>query len=60
MHPTSVAFRFVPKTTVPVTDRETARKLVAFLDEVEDHDDVTRVHANVEMDDALLASLSDH
>jgi YebC/PmpR family DNA-binding regulatory protein len=59
MHPTSVGFSYVPKTTVPVTEREAARKLLAFLEELEDHDDVTRVHANFDIDDALLASLSD-
>lgn len=57
MHPTEVHFAYVPKTTVPVTDQEAAKKLLAMLEELEDHDDVTRVHANFVMEDSLVASL---
>lgn len=58
MHPTSAGFSYVAKTAVPVEDKETGRKLLALLEEIEDHDDVQRVHANFEMDDNLFAELS--
>jgi len=58
MHPTHVGFSYVAKTSVPVESKETAEKLLKLLEEVEDHDDVQRVHANFEMDDKLFAELN--
>lgn len=57
MHPQSAGFGFLPKSTVPVTG-EPAEHLLTLLSEVEDHDDVQRVHANFEMDDQLFAQLT--
>jgi YebC/PmpR family DNA-binding regulatory protein len=57
MHPVSAGFGFIPKSTVPI-DGESAEKLLAFLDEVEDHDDVQKVHANFQMSDDLFAKLT--
>lgn len=54
MHPISVGFAYVPKNTVAVAERPTAEKLVSFLEALEDHDDVTHVHANVTMKAGLL------
>ena len=58
MHPTSAGFNYIAKTTVPVEKKEDAEKLLRFLETVEDHDDVQRVHANFEMDDKLMTELT--
>jgi YebC/PmpR family DNA-binding regulatory protein len=42
-----------PRTTVPV-DEEVARRLLRLVDALEDNDDVTQVHANFEVDAAVL------
>ena len=49
---------FVAKDTVKVTDPEKARTLLKLIDHLDDLDDVQHVHANFEMDDALMHSLS--
>ncbi len=49
----------VPQNTVAVTDPEQAKPLLKLLDMIEGHDDVQNVYANFEMDDALLAELSE-
>lgn len=59
MHPSSTGFSYVAKTTVPVEQKDTAEKLMSLLSEIEDHEDVQRVHANFEMDDKLFAQISD-
>lgn len=58
MHPVSTGFSYVPKTTVPVEDKENAQKLLSLLENIEDHDDVQRVHANFEMEEKLFAELA--
>jgi YebC/PmpR family DNA-binding regulatory protein len=57
MHPVSAGFSFIPKSTIKV-EREDGEKLLKLLEEVEDHDDVQRVHANFEMDEKLFAELT--
>ena len=42
-----------PKTRVPI-DEETATKLVRLIDALEDNDDVNEVHANFDVDAAVL------
>lgn len=44
-----------PVSTTAVTDSETAKKVLAFLERLENLDDVQKVYANFEMSDALLA-----
>jgi len=46
----------VPETTVACSEQDTARVL-ALLDELDDHDDVQKVHANVEISDEQMAAL---
>lgn len=58
MHPVSTGFSYIAKTSVPVEEKEAAEKLLALLEEIEDHDDVQRVHANYEMPDKLFAELA--
>jgi YebC/PmpR family DNA-binding regulatory protein len=57
MHPVSSGFRFVPKSPAPV-EGDSARKLVDLFEELENHDDVQRIHSNFDMDETLMAELS--
>lgn len=57
MHPASVGFSYVAKTTVPV-EGESAQKVLELLEAIEDHDDVQRVHSNFEMDEKVLAQFA--
>ncbi|MFM8268615.1 MAG: YebC/PmpR family DNA-binding transcriptional regulator [Pseudomonadota bacterium] len=57
MVPAASSFAYVPKTSVPV-DKEKAQQLLELLENLEDHDDVQKVHANFDIDDKLLAELT--
>lgn len=46
-----------PTTTVPVTDRDQARKVLALIDDLEDHDDVEEVYANFDIPAEVLEEL---
>ena len=48
----------VPKNTVEVTEEKAAKSLMRLLDSLEDHDDVQKVHANFDIPDELMESLS--
>jgi YebC/PmpR family DNA-binding regulatory protein len=48
----------IPNATVEV-DRETGRKLFRLLEALDDHDDVQKVYANFQMDDTVMAELSE-
>lgn len=47
----------LPTTTVRVEDREEAEKMLAFLSDLEDHEDVQRLSANFDIPDEIMASL---
>jgi transcriptional/translational regulatory protein YebC/TACO1 len=42
---------------VPVTDKETAAKVLDLLNELEDHDDVQHVYANFDIPDEIIQQL---
>lgn len=44
----------VPKNTVEVTEEKPARSLIKLLDNLEDHDDVQKVHANFDIPDEIM------
>jgi YebC/PmpR family DNA-binding regulatory protein len=44
----------VPKTTVPVEDESTAKKIVRLMDALEDNDDVQDVYANFDIPERVL------
>ncbi|HHW40004.1 MAG TPA: YebC/PmpR family DNA-binding transcriptional regulator [Syntrophomonadaceae bacterium] len=44
----------VPKTTVSITDRGTAEKVLKLMDALEDHDDVQNVYANFDIPEELM------
>lgn len=45
---------YLPTTTVPVTDVESARQILRLADVLEDQEDVNSIHSNFEMEDSLL------
>ncbi len=47
----------IPKSTVEINDIETARKLLAFIEELDDHDDVQSVSSNYNILDATMAAI---
>lgn len=47
----------LPQNTVAVTDAEIARRILALIDEFEDHDDVQEVYANFDIPDDILNKL---
>jgi len=48
----------VPKNTVEVTEEKVANALIKLLDNLEDHDDVQKVHANFDIADDIMEKLS--
>jgi YebC/PmpR family DNA-binding regulatory protein len=48
----------VPDTTVAINDEDTARKILALMENFEDHDDVQNVYSNFDIPDAIVAKLS--
>lgn len=56
VEPATAEVTMVPKTEVPVGE-EAARKLIALVEELEAHDDVSHVYANFDIPDSVLAAL---
>ena len=48
----------VPQNTVPIEDVEMAKKIVALMEEFEDHDDVQNVYANFDITDEVMNQLT--
>ena len=48
----------VPKNTVDVTEEKPAKSLLKLLENLEDHDDVQKVHANFDIPDEIMEKLS--
>ena len=48
----------VPSSEVPITDAETARKIIAIMDEFEDSEDVQNAYANFNIPDDIMAKVS--
>ncbi len=53
----SAELQRIPKTTVAVDDPETVRKLLRFIDALEDDDDVQQIYHNLELNEEVLAEL---
>ena len=47
----------IPANTIPVSDTETARKILALMDELEEHDDIQNVYANFNIPDDIIAKI---
>ncbi len=52
------AVTMIPQNTVEVTEEKIARSLLKLMESLEDHDDVQKVSANFDIDDALMDQLS--
>ena len=46
----------IPDSTVPVKDEESARKVLTFVEALEDHDDVSHAYANFDIPDEILSA----
>lgn len=56
--PSASRLEWKPMVTTEITDEETARKFLEFVDALEDDDDVQKVYHNAEISDALLEKLA--
>jgi YebC/PmpR family DNA-binding regulatory protein len=48
----------IPKNTIEVTEEKVAASLLKLLENLEDHDDVQKVHANFDIEESLMENLS--
>jgi len=48
----------IPQNTIDVTEEKIAVSLLKLLENLEDHDDVQKVHANFDIDESLMEKLS--
>ena len=48
----------VAASSVPIGDAETARKIIALMDEFEDHEDVQNAYANFNIPDEIMAKVT--
>ena len=53
----SAELSMIPGNTIPVTDAETARKIMNLIEDFEDHDDVQEVYANFDISDDILSQI---
>ncbi len=51
---TEAGLTYVPGTTIEITDRDTAGKIMRLMDALDDIDDVTDTHVNFDIDETLL------
>lgn len=58
VQPQEVTLSMEPKNTVAVTEERPARSLLKLLGHLEDHEDVQKVHANFDIPDELMETLS--
>ncbi len=47
----------IPQNTVPIADADTAKKVLALMDDFDEHDDVQNVYANFDIPDDIVANL---
>lgn len=57
--PDNAEISMIPSIQVPISDLDTAEKLIALVDMLEDLDDVQNVYTNADIDDATLAAMAD-
>jgi YebC/PmpR family DNA-binding regulatory protein len=51
----SAGLSYIPKQKVPVSDEVTAQKVAAFMDAIEEDEDVSEIHTNADMQIAVAA-----
>jgi YebC/PmpR family DNA-binding regulatory protein len=52
---TEAELTYVPNTTVEITDKDTAGKIMRLMDALEDVDDVSNTYVNFDIDDSLIS-----
>ncbi len=52
----SAELTMIPASTITVKDEESAKKVLAFVEALEDHDDVNHAYANFDIPDEILSS----
>jgi YebC/PmpR family DNA-binding regulatory protein len=52
----SAELTMLPTSTVPIRDEASARKVLAFLEALEEHDDVNHAYANFDIPDEILTA----
>lgn len=57
IHVENAEISMIPDTTVEVAEEDVAHRILAMIDEFEDHDDVQEVYANFDIPDAILQKL---
>ena len=57
LEPSSAEVTRIPTTTVEITEVDVAQKIVDFLSDLEDHDDVNNIHTNFDMPDEIMEKL---
>src|SRR4030043_915926 len=45
----------VPQNTMPISDAETARKIISLMDAFEDHEDIQNTYANFDIPDEIMS-----
>jgi transcriptional/translational regulatory protein YebC/TACO1 len=48
----------IPQNTIPISDADTARKIIRLMDAFDDQDDVQNAHANFDIPEEIAAQLS--
>ena len=52
----SAELTMIPDSTVPVKGEESAKKVLSFVEALEDHDDVNHAYANFDIPDEILSA----
>ena len=55
----SAELTLVPQNTIEVTDEGDAKKILRFVEAIDDHDDVQNVYANFDIPDEILAAYAE-
>ena len=56
---TESRFEYLPKTTIKIDNAGDARKVMKFIDAIEDLDDVQNIFGNYEIDDEIMEEIED-
>jgi len=54
----SAEISMVPQNMVPISDADTARKIIRLMEAFDDHDDVQNAHANFDIPEEMIAQVS--
>jgi len=49
----------IPQSTIPISDAETARKIIGLMEAFEDHEDVQNTYSNFDIPDEILSKIED-